>query len=115
MGNRLRRDRISIVSHHSSDQPTPVVTADVVTELSHDLRTPLAVIRIQAQMLKRLAGRNPEGDPAVRERYLVGLERIDQAVTALNEVLERTLDRQTRSATRPVSPVCDEWHSPPGT
>jgi signal transduction histidine kinase len=84
-------------------------------ELSHELRTPLAVIRIQAQMLKRLAERNADGDPAPRERYIAGLARIDEAVTALNAALQRRLDSPSLEGAECEPAVREVWHSPPGT
>jgi signal transduction histidine kinase len=58
-------------------------------DLSHDLRTPLAVIRMQAQLLIRLTKRGAPSGGCERERLLIGLQRIDDAVTKLNSALER--------------------------
>lgn len=58
-------------------------------DLSHDLRTPLAIIRMQAQLLIRLTKRGVYSDGYDRERLIVGLQRIDDAVTKMNKVLER--------------------------
>jgi len=61
-------------------------------ELSHELRTPLAVIRMQAQMLLRSARRGAFtgiSNDEDRDRLLLGLQRIDDAVTKLAGVLDR--------------------------
>ena len=57
-------------------------------ELNHHLRTSLAVIRIQAQLLLRLTKRELKVEPEVLDRYLTGLTRIDQAVTSLSDRLD---------------------------
>jgi signal transduction histidine kinase len=63
---------------------------DLLTrDLSHDLRTPLAVIRMQAQLMIRLTRRGAYGDASGRDRLVSGLQRIDDAVTKLNDVLDR--------------------------
>ena len=67
---------------------TPVGT--MPRELSHDLRTPLTVIRMQAQLLLRTTRRGGfAGGTADRDRLLIGLQRIDDAVTKLTLVLDR--------------------------
>jgi len=74
-----------------------------LVELNHHLRTNLAVIRIQAQLLLRLTRRELEVDPEVLDRYVTGLMRIDQAVTSLNDRLDAvtaTLLESSRPAGR---------------
>jgi signal transduction histidine kinase len=73
---------------NASDQPYPTSTEQLTRDFSHDLRTPLAIIRMQAQLLIRLTKRGPYSDGFDRERLLVGLKRIDDAVTKLNKALE---------------------------
>jgi hypothetical protein len=63
------------------DEPSSV-------EINHHLRTSLAVIRIQAQLLLRLSNRELAVDPEVLNRYVSGLTRIDQAVTSLGDRLD---------------------------
>jgi signal transduction histidine kinase len=58
------------------------------TDLNHELRTPLAVIRMQAQMLIRSTKRGGITDPDERARFLSGLQRIDDAVSKLTGVME---------------------------
>ncbi|MCC6792845.1 MAG: hypothetical protein IT336_14235 [Thermomicrobiales bacterium] len=58
-------------------------------DLSHQLRTPLTVIRMQAQLMMRLTRRDGLRGEDRRERLLHGLQRIDEAVSVLNEVLDR--------------------------
>lgn len=74
------------MSSDISDLPEPAPSRRLTRDLSHDLRTPLTVIRIQAQLLMRITRR---GDDLERERLLSGLRRIDEAVTKLNDVLQR--------------------------
>ena len=62
------------------DAPLPIV--------AHDVRTPLTVIRGQAQLLTRLVRRSELAGPQ-RVRVLRGLERIDTAVSELLALVER--------------------------
>ena len=75
----------------SAEMPYVMRMGPMPHDLSHELRTPLAVIRMQAQLLLRAARRGafPAGS-SDRERLVVGLQRIDDAVTRLNAVLNRT-------------------------
>ena len=57
-------------------------------DFSHELRTPLAVIRMQAQLLVRLVKRSGSDGSNDRERFIAGLQRIDDAVTKINLALE---------------------------
>jgi signal transduction histidine kinase len=75
------------VIFNASDQPYTTSTEQLTHDLSHDLRTPLAIIRMQAQLLIRLTKRGAYSDGFDRERLLVGLKRIDDAVTKLNKAL----------------------------
>jgi signal transduction histidine kinase len=80
------------MSFGSTEMPYVTRTGPMPRELSHELRTPLAVIRMQAQLLLRsarqgaFAGMTNDED---RDRLLIGLQRIDDAVTKLDGVLER--------------------------
>lgn len=74
---------------NTSDLPYTTSTERMAHDLSHDLRTPLAIIRMQAQLLIRLTKRGVYSDGYDRERLIVGLQRIDDAVTKMNKVLER--------------------------
>ena len=80
------------MSFGSTEMPYVARTGPMPGELSHELRTPLAVIRMQAQMLLRsarrgaFAGMTKDED---RDRLVLGLQRIDDAVTKLGGVLER--------------------------
>ena len=57
-------------------------------DLSHDIRTPLTVIRVQAQMLLRAARSGAfTGGATDPDRLLLGLQRIDDAVSRLSLVL----------------------------
>jgi signal transduction histidine kinase len=58
-------------------------------ELGHELGTPLAVIRMQAQLLLRLAKRGSCPVPGEQARFIAGLERIDDAVSKITGVIER--------------------------
>ena len=62
------------------EPPWDRLDADPLALLQHDLRTPLAVVRGQAQLLARVA-RRLEGPE--RERLLAGLGAIDAAATVL--------------------------------
>lgn len=67
----------------------------ITTDLSHDLRTPLAIIRMQAQLMIRLTLRGAYGEGNARERLMTGLQRIDDAAVKLNDALERIgIDRK---------------------
>ena len=57
-------------------------------DLSHELRTPLAIIRMQAQLLIRLMKRSGGDWPRDRDRFITGLQRIDDAVSKMNLTLE---------------------------
>ena len=59
-------------------------------DLRHELGTPLAVIRMQAQLLLRLAKRGSCPVPEEQTRFIVGLQRIDDAVSKITGVIERT-------------------------
>ena len=80
------------MSFGSAEMPYVTRTRAMPRELSHELRTPLAVIRMQAQLLLRSArrgaftGMTSDED---RDRLVLGLQRIDAAVTKLDGVLER--------------------------
>jgi signal transduction histidine kinase len=104
----------TLVTSRRTD-PSTADLAQLLSELGHELRTPLAVIRIQAQMLKRVLDKQPVSDPILRERYAAGLERIDQAVSTLNAVLERTIETEARSLSRPDATIVDDLRSSPGT
>src|SRR5436189_4412082 len=60
---------------------------DQIVEAAHDLKTPLTVIRGEAQFLRRLA-------PPIeqRARLLTGLTRIDAAVGTMLGLLNELLD-----------------------
>ena len=75
-------------------------------DLSHEIRTPLAVIRMQAQLLLRTARRGAfAGSPEERDRLVHGLQRIDDAVTKLNAVLERiSIGGHEAPPERPIRP-----------
>ena len=79
------------MSFGSAEMPYVPRVMPMPHDLSHELRTPLAVIRMQAQLLLRAARRGAftagSGD---RDRLVLGLQRIDDAVTRLSVVLNRT-------------------------
>jgi signal transduction histidine kinase len=83
------RERGRIVAINVTDSHFTTLSGQASSDLAHDLHTPLAVIRMQAQLLMRLTRRGTSHDMPERERYLVGLRRIDDAVTKLNLALER--------------------------
>jgi len=80
------------MSFGSTEMPYVTRMGPMPRELSHELRTPLAVIRMQAPLLLRSARRGAftgitkDED---RDRLVLGLQRIDAAVTKLDGVLER--------------------------
>lgn len=85
-----------------TDPPFTTRPEPATSNLWHDLRTPLSVIRMQAQLLMRLTNRLDWRDAADRDRFLAGLHRIDDSVTKLNVVLERVRTaRREDGAARP--------------
>lgn len=86
-----------MVTFDETERPPVRERETLAPDVSHDLRSPLAVIRMQAQMLMRLVKRGPTADDAFeRERLMIGLQRIDEAVTTLNGVIERATTERTR-------------------
>lgn len=73
--------------------------------LSHDVRTPLAVIRMQSQLMIRLARRGTFLDGRGQDRLMTGLQRIDDAVAKLNDALE-----QLEAGQRGLVPRCRDMH-----
>ncbi len=79
--------------HHHENPPAlgePLPLKDArLTIAAHDVRTPLTVIRGQAQLLARIVQRSELPEPQ-RVRLLRGLARIDTSVSELLAMLERT-------------------------
>lgn len=74
----------------AAEMPYVTPMRSMPSDLSHELRTPLAVIRMQAQLLLRSARRGAfAGEADERDRLVLGLQRIDDAVTKLSTVLDR--------------------------
>lgn len=90
-----------MVTYEQSGQPARGERTALPSDIGHDLRSPLAVIRMQAQMLMRLVKRGPTAaDAFERERLMVGLQRIDEAVSTLNRAIERATDEQPSRPSR---------------
>lgn len=86
-----------MVTFDETERPPVRERETLAPDVSHDLRSPLAVIRMQAQMLMRMVKRGPTADDAFeRERLMIGLQRIDEAVSTLNGVIERATAARTR-------------------
>ncbi|HZT06478.1 MAG TPA: ATP-binding protein [Chloroflexota bacterium] len=66
---------------------------------SHDLKNPLAIVKAQAQLLMRRAGRT-EG--AAMDTVLEGLRSIDQATRRLNGMVNELLDVARLQMGRPI-------------
>jgi signal transduction histidine kinase len=82
------------VSFDHQKRPPPRSPSPREEELDHDLRTPLAVIRVQTQLLLRGVDRYGNTDPE-RERFRAGLHRIDAAVSTMLTTIER-ISRESR-------------------
>jgi two-component system, LuxR family, sensor kinase FixL len=66
---------------------------------SHELRTPVAALQLQLQILQRTAGRSPEGLPAALLHRVEGLERQTRRISLLvNELLDVSRIRLGRMA-----------------
>jgi signal transduction histidine kinase len=82
-----------VVEGHNDEDPSASVEFrlrkdDRLTVVAHEVRTPLTVIRGQAQLLARLVRRS-ELPESQRVRLLGGLARIDTSVSELLASLER--------------------------
>lgn len=71
-----------------SDAEASRLVGELLTIPAHDLKTPLTIIRGNAQLLVRLAQRLDLAD-GERERLLTGLARIDAAVVGAVERIEQ--------------------------
>jgi two-component system, chemotaxis family, sensor kinase Cph1 len=87
----LRRSAVEIDLERQVEREQQAVRArdDLVAVVSHDLKTPLGVIQMQAAMFLRSSG--VEGDD-VSPRVRAGAERIQRAVNRMNSLVHDLLD-----------------------
>lgn len=108
----LQRDATPIVGADGSSLGAVMVVQDVTEQhemeqqkdaflsaAAHDLKTPLATIKGQAQLLQRRAARTQLLDSA---RVIEGLAQIDATVTRMNRFINELLDATHGEMDRPL-------------
>jgi K+-sensing histidine kinase KdpD len=74
---------------------------EVLASTSHDLRSPLSGIKLQAMLLRcRLQAGSVTGDAELHNQVVRGLEEIDVTVTRSVELLQELLDAAALQAGR---------------
>ncbi|MCD6034091.1 MAG: putative two-component sensor histidine kinase, partial [Thermomicrobiales bacterium] len=103
---------LSVVRDISAQLEADQIREEVLTAISHDLRSPLNSIKLHAQSLQRLVRRDETPD---LKRLDDGLAAIDTMSTRvaflLDDVVDMARDRQSRSWDSGIPAASSEWSS----